>query len=116
MHRGCDLDTEDEIVEMVTRQYVDVGQDDLLQPYFNFGPGFIDWRAHTRPVADYWCHVLLYAPGYDIDVIEVHRHLDSSAPSGMACGALRIVARGTRLVGSRRLSVERFVGEVGEAG
>ncbi len=53
MHRGCDLDTEDEIVEMVTRQYVDVGQDDLLQPYFNFGPGFIDWRAHIGSVADY---------------------------------------------------------------
>ena len=80
MHRGCDLDTEDEIVEMVTRQYVDVGQDDMLQPYFNFGPGFIDWRAHIGSVADYWCHVLLYAPGYDIDVIEVHRHLHSSAP------------------------------------
>lgn len=80
MHRGCDLDTEDEIVEMVTRQYVDVGQDDLLQPYFNFGPGFIDWQAHIRSVADYWCHVLLYAPGYDIDVIEVHRHLHGSAP------------------------------------
>lgn len=49
VHRGCDLDTEDEIVEMVTCQYVDVGQDDVLQPYFNFGPGFIDWRAHIGP-------------------------------------------------------------------
>src|SRR5665811_717910 len=59
-HRGCDLDTETEIMEMVTRQYVDVGQDDLLKPYFDFGPGFIDWQAHIRTVADYWCHVLLY--------------------------------------------------------
>jgi hemoglobin len=79
-HRGRDLDTEDEIVEMVTRQYVDVGQDDLLQPYFNFGPGFIDWQAHIRTVADYWCHVLLYAPGYDIDVIEQHRRLHDTTP------------------------------------
>ena len=79
-HRGRDLDTEDEIVEMVTRQYVDVGQDDLLAPYFNFGPGFIDWQAHIRTVADYWCHVLLYAPGYEIDVIESHRHLHDRAP------------------------------------
>ncbi len=79
-HRGRDLDTEGEIVEMVTRQYVDVGQDDLLQPYFDFGPGFIDWQAHIRNVADYWCHVLLYAPGYEIDVIESHRHLHDSAP------------------------------------
>lgn len=51
-HRGRDLDTPEEIVEMVTRQYVDVGQDDLLQPYFNFGPGFIDWQAHIGAVAD----------------------------------------------------------------
>ena len=65
---------------MVTRQYVDVGQDDLLQPYFNFGPGFIDWQAHIRTVADYWCHVLLYAPGYDIDVIEHHRPLHERDP------------------------------------
>lgn len=74
-NRGRDLDSEEEIVEMVTRQYVDVAQDDLLAPYFNFGPGFIDWQSHIRTVADYWCHVLLYAPGYEIDVIEGHRHL-----------------------------------------
>lgn len=79
-HRGRDLDTEDEIMEMVTRQYVDVGQDELLQPYFDFGPGFIDWQAHIRSVADYWCHVLLYAPGYEIDVIESHRPLHDRAP------------------------------------
>lgn len=78
--RGRDLDTEDEIFEMVTRQYVDVGQDALLQPYFDFGPGFIDWQAHIRTVTDYWCHVLLYAPGYEIDTIESHRHLHDAAP------------------------------------
>jgi hemoglobin len=79
-HRGRDLDSEDEIMEMVTRQYVDIGQDDLLKPYFDFGPGFIDWQAHIRTVADYWCHVLLFAPGYEIDIIESHRHLHDSAP------------------------------------
>ena len=79
-HRGRDLDTPDEIFEMVTRQYVDVVQDDLLQPYFNFGPGFIDWQAHIKSVADYWCHVVLYAPDYDIDVIETHRPLHERDP------------------------------------
>lgn len=78
-HRGRDLDTEEEVVEMVTRQYVDVVQDDLLQPYFNFGPGFIDWQSHIRTVADYWCHGLLFAPGYEIDIIENHRHLHDRA-------------------------------------
>ena len=57
------------------RQYVDVVQDELLEPYFNFAPGFIDWQAHIESVFDYWCHVLLYTPGYEIDVIEVHRPL-----------------------------------------
>jgi hemoglobin len=79
-HRGRDLDSAEEVFEMVTRQYVDVGQDDLLQPYFDFGPGFIDWQAHIRTVSDYWCHVLLYAPGYDVDAIERHRHLHDRAP------------------------------------
>lgn len=79
-HRERDLDTPDEIFEMVTRQYVDVVQDDLLQPYFNFGPGFIDWQAHIRSVTDYWCHVVLYAPDYEIDTIENHRHLHEQDP------------------------------------
>jgi hemoglobin len=74
-HRGRDLDTAEEIAEMVVRQYVDVVQDELLEPYFNFAPGFIDWQAHIESVADYWCHVLLYAPSYEIDIIEIHRSL-----------------------------------------
>ncbi len=74
-HRGRDLDAEEEILELVTRQYVDVVQDDLLQPYFTFGPDFIDWKGHIQQVADYWCHVLLYTPGYEIDTIENHRRL-----------------------------------------
>lgn len=78
--RGRDLDTPEEIFEMVTRQYVDVVQDEVLTPYFNFGPGFIDWKAHIGSVTDYWCHVVLYAPDYDIDVIEHHRPLHQRDP------------------------------------
>lgn len=74
-HRGRDLDTAEEIFEMVTRQYVDVAQDEMLEPYFNFGPGFTDWDAHIGNVGDFWNHVLLYAPDYEIDVIERHRPL-----------------------------------------
>lgn len=74
-HRGKDLDSIEEIFEMVTRQYADVVQDDLLAPYFSFGPGYIDWQAHIRSVADYWQHVVLLTPDYDIDVLEGHRHL-----------------------------------------
>lgn len=79
-HRGRDLDTTEQIHEMVTRQYVDVVQDELLEPYFNFASEFIDWQAHIASVSDYWSHVLLYAPGYDIDVIEAHRPLHHTDP------------------------------------
>ncbi len=65
---------------MVIRQYVDIVQDELLEPYFNFAPGFIDWQAHIESVSDYWCHVVLYAPDYQIDVIEAHRTLHDTDP------------------------------------
>jgi hemoglobin len=73
--RGRDLDSPEEILELVTRQYADVVQDELLQPYFTFGEGHLDWQAHIASVADYWDHVVLRAPDYDIDVLEGHRHL-----------------------------------------
>lgn len=79
-HRGRDVDAIEEITELVTRQYVDVVQDELLQPYFDFGPAFIDWQAHIGAVTDYWAHVLLYAPDYEIDVIESHRHAHELEP------------------------------------
>lgn len=73
--RGRDLDSAEEIFELVTRQYADVVQDDLLEPYFTFDPDHLDWQAHIASVADYWDHVVLRAPDYDIDVLEGHRHL-----------------------------------------
>ena len=73
--RERDLDTVEEILELVTRQYADVVQDELLAPYFTFGTGHLDWQAHIGSVADYWQHVVLLAPDYDIDVLDGHRHL-----------------------------------------
>lgn len=75
IHRGTDLDSFEELFEMVTRQYSDVVQDELLAPYFTFGSGHLDWQAHIESVADYWQHVVLLTPDYDIDVLEGHRHL-----------------------------------------
>lgn len=79
-HRDRDLDSTEEIFELVTRQYFEITQDELLAPYFNFGPGFMDWQAHIGLVTDYWVHVLLYAPDYEIDTIENHRPLHDGAP------------------------------------
>ena len=69
----CDLDTPEEIFELVTRQYSDIVQDDLLATYFAFGADAMDWRAHILRVADYWNHVLLFAPSYEIDIIGRHQ-------------------------------------------
>ena len=79
-HRGRDLDSAEEIFELVTRQYADVVQDDLLAGYFTFGEGFMDWQALIGTVADYWNHVLLYAPGYEIDTIDHHRAINDEHP------------------------------------
>ena len=73
--RQGDLDSPEEIFEMVTRQYADVVQDELLSPYFSFESGNVDWQAHIASVTDYWLHVVLLAPDYEIDVLESHRHL-----------------------------------------
>lgn len=78
-HRGCDLDSRDEIFEMVTRQYADITQDDLLAPYFDFGPGFIDWQAHIATVTDYWCRLVLGGSDDGDDTIEHHRPLHERA-------------------------------------
>ncbi len=79
-HRGRDLDTRDEIFEMVTRQYADITQDEMLEPYFNFSPGFIDWQAHIATVADYWSHLVLGEGEYEVDTLENHRRLHEQAP------------------------------------
>lgn len=79
-HRGRDLDSPEEVFEMVTRQYADVVQDDLLAPHFTFGPDHMDWRALIESITDFWNHVLLYAPSYDIDIIEHHQRLHERAP------------------------------------
>ena len=72
-HRGCDLDAPAEIFELVTRQYSDIVQDDLLATYFAFGTDAMDWRAHILRIADYWNHVLLFAPSYETDIIGRHQ-------------------------------------------
>jgi truncated hemoglobin YjbI len=73
--RGRDLDSPEEIFEMVTRQYAVVVQDDVLGPYFTFGEGSLNWQAHIGNVADFWNHVLLYAPDYPIDPTDsIERH------------------------------------------
>lgn len=75
-HRGRDLDDADEILELVTRQYAVVVQDDLLAPYFRD----VDWQGLIGAAADFWGHLLLFAPDYPIDPIERHRSVHEQRP------------------------------------
>jgi hemoglobin len=58
-----DLDTPEEIAEMVRRFYADVAQDDLLGPMFN-DVARVDWSEHLPKLAAFWCRALLGLPGY----------------------------------------------------
>lgn len=40
----------------------------------------MDWQALIGTITDYWNHVLLYAPDYDIDTIEHHRVIHDEDP------------------------------------
>jgi hemoglobin len=78
-HSGRDLDSREEIEQLVTRFYRDVAQDDLLGPYFNH-IAKVDWYAHTGNVTDYWTSILLGTPRDEGDVIEAHRWLHDHTP------------------------------------
>ena len=66
-----DLDTPDEIAEMVRRFYADVAQDDLLGPMFN-DVAQVDWSDHLPKLAAFWCRVLLGMPGYEGNPFRAH--------------------------------------------
>lgn len=58
-----DLDTADEIAELVRRFYADVAQDELLGPMFN-EVAQVDWSEHLPKLTAFWCRVLLGTPGF----------------------------------------------------
>lgn len=66
-----DLDSPEEITEMVRRFYVDVAQDDLLGPVFN-DVARVDWSEHLHKLTDFWCRALLGLPGYAGNPFRAH--------------------------------------------
>ena len=66
-----DLDTPDEIAEMVRRFYADVAQDDLLGPIFN-DVAQVDWSEHLPKLTAFWCRALLGLPGYQGNPFRAH--------------------------------------------
>lgn len=58
-----DLDTCDQIAEMVRRFYRDVDVDDLLGPVFN-DIAQVDWNTHLPKLTAFWARALLGITGY----------------------------------------------------
>ena len=66
-----DLDSPEEIDEMVRRFYADVAQDDLLGPVFN-DVAKVDWSEHLAKLASFWCRALLGITGYSGNPFHTH--------------------------------------------
>jgi hemoglobin len=66
-----DLDTPEEIAEMVRRFYADVAQDDLLGPMFN-DVAQVDWSEHLPKLTAFWCRALLGITGYAGNPFRAH--------------------------------------------
>ncbi len=74
-----DLDSPEEITEMVRRFYADVTQDDLLGPLFN-DVARVDWSEHLPKLTAFWCRALLGIPGYVGNPFQAHTHIHSQRP------------------------------------
>ncbi len=74
-----DLDTPEEIAEMVRRFYQDVAQDDLLGPLFN-DVAQVDWTAHLPKLTLFWCRALLGIQGYEGNPFRSHALIHAQSP------------------------------------
>jgi hemoglobin len=74
-----DLDTPDEIAEMVRRFYADVATDDRLGPMFN-EVARVDWSEHLPKLTAFWCRALLSLPGYSGNPFRAHLLVHERSP------------------------------------
>jgi hemoglobin len=74
-----DLDSPEEIGEMVRRFYADVAQDDLLGPMFN-DVARVDWSEHLPKLTAFWCRALLDIPGYTGNPYRAHALVHARRP------------------------------------
>ena len=69
-----DLDTREEIHDLVVRFYREIAFDELLAPVF-VEVAEVDWSVHIPKLIDFWCRVLLGHPGYDGFVLGAHQQV-----------------------------------------
>lgn len=78
-----DLDTPQEVAEMVRRFYADVAQDDLLGPLFN-DVAQVDWSEHLPKLTAFWSRALLGIPGYEGNPFRAHVDVHRRSPFTLA--------------------------------
>jgi len=78
-----DLDSPEEIAEMVRRFYQDVAQDDLLGPLFN-DVAQVDWSEHLPKLTLFWCRALLGLEGYVGNPFRAHALVNERSPFTLA--------------------------------
>ena len=79
----ADLDSPEQIAEMVRRFYADVAQDSLLGPMFN-DVAQVDRSAHLPKLTAFWCRALLSMPGYEGNPFRVHQTVSAKSPFTVA--------------------------------
>jgi len=76
--RDRDLDSVEEIAEMVRRFYADVVQDPLLGPMFD-DVAQVDWSEHLPKLTAFWSRILLSVPGYEGNPLRAHSLVHAQA-------------------------------------
>lgn len=74
-----DLDTPEEIAELVRRFYQGVAQDDLLGPMFN-DVAQVDWSEHLPKLTRFWSRALLGIEGYQGNPFRAHQLVNVREP------------------------------------
>jgi len=74
-----DIETPEDIAEMVRSFYADVEQDDLLGPLFN-DVAQVDWSEHLPKLTLFWCRALLGIEGYQGNPYQQHANVHSEQP------------------------------------
>jgi hemoglobin len=69
--RSRDLDSPEQVGEMVRRFYAEVTADDLLGPMFN-EIAQVDWELHLPKLTAFWCRALLGHVGYRGNPFRAH--------------------------------------------
>jgi hemoglobin len=77
--RGCDLDSEVEIAELMKRFYSDIAQDEALGHIFN-DVAHVNWDTHIPHIASFWNKMLFGTGDYVGNPLEAHQHIHEIEP------------------------------------